>query len=55
MNSGKYVFAQLLQFIPRYEFDKYVSLYNGDFRTREINCWNLFIQLLWAILRHEKV
>ena len=50
MNSGKYVFAQLLQFIPRYEFDKYVSFYNGDFRTRELNCWNLFIQLFFGQL-----
>jgi hypothetical protein len=50
MNSGKYVFAQLLQFIPRYEFDKYVSVYNGDFRTRELNCWNLFIQLFFGQL-----
>ena len=50
MNSGKYVFAQLLEFIPRYEFDKYVSLYNGDFRTRELNCWNQFIQLFFGQL-----
>ena len=50
MNSGKYVFAQLLQFIPRYEFDKYVSFYNGDFRTRELNCWNLFTQLFFGQL-----
>lgn len=50
MNSGKYVFAQLLQFIPRYEFEKYVSAYNGDFRTRELNCWNQFIQLFFGQL-----
>ncbi|MDP4108277.1 MAG: IS4 family transposase [Bacillota bacterium] len=50
MNSGKYVFAQLLQLIPRYEFEKYVSLYNGDFRTKELNCWNQFIQLFFGQL-----
>lgn len=50
MNSGKYVFAQLLQFISRYEFEKYVSAYNGDFRTRELNCWNQFIQLFFGQL-----
>jgi len=48
MNSGKYIFAQLLQFINRYEFDKYVSTYNGDHRTRELNCWNQFIQLFFG-------
>ncbi len=50
MNSGKYVFAQLLQFISRYEFEKYVSVYNGNFRTRELNCWNQFIQLFFGQL-----
>ncbi|WP_149243616.1 DUF4372 domain-containing protein [Dyadobacter sp. 32] len=32
MNSGKYVFAQLLHFIDCYEFEKCFSKYNGDFR-----------------------
>ena len=50
MNSGKYVFAQLLQFIDRYEFDKYVSAYNGNYRTRDFNCWNQFIQLFFGQL-----
>jgi len=50
MNSGKYVFTQLLQFINRYEFDKCVSKYNGDYRTRDFNCWNQFIQLFFGQL-----
>lgn len=50
MNSGKYVFAQLLQFVSRYEFEKYVSAHNGDFRTRELTCWNQFTQLFFGQL-----
>lgn len=50
MNSGKYIFAQLLQFINRYEFEKCVSKYNGDHGTREFNCWNQFIQLFFGQL-----
>ena len=50
MNSGKYVFAQLLNFIDRYEFEKCASKYNGDFRTREFNCWNQLIQLYFGQL-----
>ncbi|MFS6555094.1 DUF4372 domain-containing protein, partial [Parabacteroides distasonis] len=26
MNQGKYVFSQVIEFIPRYQFDKLVSL-----------------------------
>jgi len=50
MNSGKYIFAQLLQFVNRYEFDKFVNKYNGDYRTRDLNCWNQFIQLFFGQL-----
>jgi len=45
MNSGKYVFAQILQFVNKYEFEKCVSRYKGDHRVRDLNCWNQFIQL----------
>ncbi|MFR9515115.1 MAG: DUF4372 domain-containing protein, partial [Rikenellaceae bacterium] len=35
MNSGKYIFTQVVSFVNRYEFEKCVYRYNGDFRTRE--------------------
>ncbi len=47
MNSGKYVFAQILQFVNKYEFEKCVSSYKGDHRVRDLNCWNQFIQLFF--------
>jgi hypothetical protein len=50
MNSGKYVFAQLLQFVNKYGFDKCVNRYRGDHRVRELNCWNQFIQLFFGQL-----
>jgi Domain of unknown function (DUF4372)/Transposase DDE domain len=48
MNSGKYVFAQLLQFVSRYEFEKCVNRYNGNHRVRHLNCWNQFVQLFFG-------
>jgi len=50
MNSGKYIFAQLLQFISKYEFEKCVDRYNGDYHVRDLNCWNQFIQLFFGQL-----
>ena len=50
MNSGKYVFSQLLEFVDRYEFKKCVKRYNGDYRVRDFNCWNQFIQLFFGQL-----
>jgi len=50
MNSGKYVFAQVLSIINSYEFSKCVKRYNGNYRTRGLNCWNQFIQLFFGQL-----
>ena len=50
MNSGKYVFSQLLEFVNRYEFDKCVKLYSGNYCVRHLNCWNQFIQLFFGQL-----
>jgi hypothetical protein len=48
MNSGKYVFAQLLLFVNKYEFDKCVNRYKGDYWTRDLSCWNQFTQLFFG-------
>ncbi len=48
MNSGKYIFSQLLDFVNKYEFEKCVKRYNGDYRTRDLNCWNQFVQLFFG-------
>jgi hypothetical protein len=50
MNTGKYVFAKVLSLVDRYEFQKCVNRYEGDYRTRELNCWNQFTQLFFGQL-----
>lgn len=50
MNRGKYVFAQLLSLVNRYEFQKCVDRYNGDYGTSKLNCWNQFAQLFFGQL-----
>lgn len=54
MNSGKYVFAQVLSLVNRYEFQKCVDRYKGDYRSRELNCWNQFAQLFFGQLTGRK-
>jgi hypothetical protein len=50
MNTGKFVFTQILSVVNRYEFQKCVNRYNGDYRTRGLNCWNQFAQLFFGQL-----
>lgn len=40
MNSGKYVFRQMLDFVNQYEFNKCVRRYSGNYRVRDFKCWN---------------
>lgn len=50
MNIGKYVFAQVLSLVNRYEFQKCVDRYNGDHRTRGLNCWSQFAHMFYGQL-----
>ena len=48
MHLGKFVFAQIVEFIPRFEFDKCVKRYNGDFHARSLNSYNHLLQLIFG-------
>ncbi|MEI8173615.1 MAG: DUF4372 domain-containing protein [Deltaproteobacteria bacterium] len=37
-NAGKTVFAQVMEHLPRYEFDKSVKKYEGNHRVRRFPC-----------------
>lgn len=50
MHSGKYVFSQILDFVNQYEFNKCVKRYFGNYRVRDLNCWNQFVQLFFGQL-----
>jgi hypothetical protein len=45
MNAGKTVFAQILEHLPRYEFDKFVKKYEGNHRVRRFPCYDQFLCL----------
>lgn len=50
MNQGKYVFSQVIEFIPRYQFDKLVKLYKGDWHVKNLNSYNHLLHLLFGQL-----
>lgn len=50
MNSGKYIFSQMIEFVPKYEFDKLVKLYKGDYHTRSFSTYNHLLHLLFGQL-----
>ena len=48
MHIGKFVFAQIVEFLPRYEFEKCVKRYKGDFHTKSLNSYNHLLQLIFG-------
>jgi len=54
MHSGKLVFAQLMEFFPRHDFDKCVRRYRGNIRTRDFSCRDQFLAMAFAQLTYRE-
>ena len=50
MHTGRLLFAQLLDFIPRHEFNRCVRQYHGNRRVRSFTCWDQFLCMAFAQL-----
>jgi len=50
MNSGKTIFAQLMDFAPAYEFRCCVERYQGNYKIKSFSCWDQFLTLAFAQL-----
>lgn len=54
MNLGKTVFAQLMSFLPDYEFNKCVNKYKGNYRVRTFTCRDHFYVMSFAQLTYRE-
>jgi hypothetical protein len=54
MNFGKTIFAQLMDFLPTYEFHKCVTLYQGHYKVKSFSCWDQFLSLAFAQLTYRE-
>ena len=50
MNQGKYVFAQLTEFLPRRVFDGFVTKYSGNKYVKHFTCWNQLLCMVFGQL-----
>ena len=50
MYSGEVVFAQLMKFLPRHEFNQCVRRYQGNARVRGFSCRDQFLAMAFAQL-----
>src|SRR5499433_159766 len=54
MNAGQTVFAQLMNFVPRYEFRLCVEQYRGDYKVQSFSCWDQFLTMAFAQLTYRE-
>ena len=50
MNIGKYVFSQLVDFLPKRVFDMIVKRYDGDKWVKTFTCWNQLLVMIYGQL-----
>ena len=50
MNHGKYVFSQLVEFLPQRVFDRLVAKYDGNKNVRHFTCWNQLLCMVFGQL-----
>lgn len=48
MNVGSYIFSQVVDYIPRYQFDKLVDKYRGNWHAKDLTCYNQLLHLLFG-------
>lgn len=53
MNTGKYIFAQITEFLPKRVFDCIVARYSGDKYVRHFTCWNQMLCMIFGQLTNR--
>ena len=53
MYSKKYIFSQLIDFLPKRVFDGLVSKYSGDKYVKHFSCWNQLLVMMFGQLTNR--
>ena len=54
MNSGKTIFSQLMDFLPRQNFRRCVDRYRGNYKLQRFSCWDQFLCMAFAQLTYRE-
>lgn len=50
MNTGRIIFSQLMDVIPKYQFGKIVALHKGNYSAHSFTCWDQLLCLCFGQL-----
>jgi hypothetical protein len=54
MLNDRYIFSQLIDSLPRYEFNRCVARYHGNRRIRSFSCFDQFLCMAFAQLTYRE-
>ncbi len=54
MNTGKYVFAQVIAFLSVNDFNKCVNKYEGNYYVKHFTCWNQLMCMVFGQLANRE-
>ncbi len=54
MHEGKLVLSQLMDFIPKRDFDECVKRYRGNYHAKEFSCRDQFLAMTFAQLTYRE-
>lgn len=54
MNHGKYVFAQIMEHLPRHDFDSCVARYRGERYAKSFSCHDQFLAMAFGQLAYRE-
>ena len=54
MHTGRIVFAQLMDFLPKHEFNRCVDHYRGNWRVRHFSCFDQLLCMAFAQLTYRE-
>ena len=54
MNTGRPIFAQVMDFLPRRQFQKCVERYHGNYKVKSFSCFDQFLCMAFAQLTYRE-
>jgi hypothetical protein len=54
MHSGKFVFAQVMDFLPVNDFNSCVKKYNGSYKVHHFSCWHQLLSMVFGQIANRE-
>jgi len=53
-NTGRTIFAQIMDYLPTYEFRQCIERYAGNYKIKSFSCWDQFLSRAFAQLNYRE-